>query len=201
MTDRTLYDSKGRLTNPFRLRAEDCDLEEIAIRLARRYRFAAAVPYTVAEHSVAVAVACREAGHSLAIQQSALMHDAPEVWLGDIPAPLKGALGWREGGGRWRSYAHAETHAWRVIAQRYGLEWPVVAMAIDRDHCAAEARFFFRDCTAAEREELSARLDPYGLRRAARPAICAGFGGEREPVAAEIADVFLAHAITLELGQ
>lgn len=206
--DRRLFQTTGELMHPWQLRAEDCELEEIAIRLARRYRFAAAVPYTVAEHCMAVAAAAKTEGHPVVVQRIALFHDAPEAWLGDIPGPLKQRLVW-ENENRKKvpeaRYHEVEAAALRVIAARYNLwadtpaanttagarasheVWETVHR-LDTEACIREAAFFFGECTVAQRAKLAAAMDPFGLRTGDTP---------REPTAGEIRDMFLAVAHNL----
>lgn len=68
------------------------NLHDIALGLSRspRWRgFTEGPAYTVAEHSVHVAILVRKFGGSLDDQRAALMHDAAEAYLGDHPTPLK----------------------------------------------------------------------------------------------------------------
>jgi hypothetical protein len=68
-------------------------------------------PYSVAEHCVLLA--SRAPDH---LKLTALMHDASEAYLGDVPSPLKV---------QWPGYRDLE-HRWMtVIAGIYGFEWPM----------------------------------------------------------------------------
>lgn len=72
-------------------------VEDIAVHLSRINRFVgAAAPYSVAQHSVAVAcmaVAVASLGGGSPspspLIREGLMHDAPEYLTGDIPSPVK----------------------------------------------------------------------------------------------------------------
>lgn len=79
----------GKKVDVGNLRAEDIDPYDIAHALAciNRYQGHAPIPYSVAQHSV---LACRLApkGHELA----ALLHDAHEAYVGDVPRPMKSVL-------------------------------------------------------------------------------------------------------------
>lgn len=88
-------------------------LDDIALTLARFPRWggrtkACLQAYSVAEHSIHVSYLVPEE-HALA----ALMHDATEAYLGDIPSPLKRLLG--------AVYKDLETSWALEIGKRFGL--------------------------------------------------------------------------------
>lgn len=66
-------------------------LEDIAYHLARLNRFTGA-GISVAQHSLLVAARVEVLGAATEVKLHALLHDAPEMLTGDIPAPLKAAL-------------------------------------------------------------------------------------------------------------
>lgn len=76
---------------------DDILIEDIAIGLARECRYArqSNIWYSVAEHSWLVANACRTqyptfpAAQLPELQLRALLHDASEAYLGDLPGPIK----------------------------------------------------------------------------------------------------------------
>jgi len=75
--------------NPFR---SEFSIEDIAEPLAKLPRFNGhtdGVFYSVAEHSVHVSRLVKRAGGDARAQLVALLHDAHEAFIGDIPAPLK----------------------------------------------------------------------------------------------------------------
>jgi hypothetical protein len=80
------------LANP---RPEDICLEDIASGLANtiRYRGALGVPLTVAQHSVLLSY---WTGFTDEQRRFALLHDAAEAYLGDIPAPAHRLMEFRE---------------------------------------------------------------------------------------------------------
>jgi len=75
-----------RKVYPLDLRLEDIDIRDIAhsLSLLCRYNGHAKHMYSVAEHSVLLAVAAPEG-----YRREALLHDAAEYLLGDVPRPLK----------------------------------------------------------------------------------------------------------------
>ncbi len=78
-------------TNP---RAEDVCIEDIARALSMTPRFGGHTTsfYSVAEHSVLVRQLVIEAGRP-DLGLAALLHDAHEAYVGDIPTPLKARVG------------------------------------------------------------------------------------------------------------
>jgi hypothetical protein len=83
----------GRRFWPMDPRLDDIDIEDIAHALAMKCRFSGHTDlfYSVAEHSILVSRAVKE--HKLA----ALLHDASEAYLTDVPRPIKPYLvGYRD---------------------------------------------------------------------------------------------------------
>jgi hypothetical protein len=74
----------------------DVTLEDIAHSLSRLPRFLGhtrgAIPYSVAQHSCLV-MALLDDGATRQLEQAAILHDAHEALMGDLPTPLKVALG------------------------------------------------------------------------------------------------------------
>lgn len=72
-------------------------LNDIAWSLSRIARFNGhtdtSIPYSVAQHSVHVARLVEHLGLPREAQFAALMHDAHEAFIGDIPTPVKRAIG------------------------------------------------------------------------------------------------------------
>jgi hypothetical protein len=85
------------IENPNR---DDITLVDIAWALSRISRFAGhtitPIPYTVAQHSVLVARMCYEETDSSAVALFGLLHDAAEIYTGDIPSPVKRIPGLKE---------------------------------------------------------------------------------------------------------
>lgn len=96
---------------PLNPRPEDIHLDDIAKALSRLCRFAGHTEmfYSVAQHSVYVS-AFVPPEHALC----ALMHDATEAYLVDVPRPLKKAL---------PGYAEIEQNVWLAIAERFCLPY------------------------------------------------------------------------------
>jgi uncharacterized protein len=116
------------------------DLQDIEAGLEGLQRFAGQLGdrYTVADHSINLAelIPWQEPAAKLA----ALMHDAAEAYMMDIPSPLKNIMGGR--------YAHLEFKLQRVIAEKFDMQYPWVPWGAeiadyDKAICAAEAERYF----------------------------------------------------------
>lgn len=71
-------------------------LTDLATGLSRLPRFNGATrgrPYSVAQHSCLVADILASQHHNVQFQRAGLLHDAHEVVTGDIPTPVKAAIG------------------------------------------------------------------------------------------------------------
>ena len=166
MANTEITTSTGREVNPLDLRVEDIDINDIAHSLSLTCRFNGhcRVFYSVAEHSVFVSSRCPP---EFAFE--ALMHDASEAYLGDVPTPLKR---------QWPEYLVAEKRAQGIIAQRFGLPAKIsqAVHAVDKEAFEIEkARLLapadqFRDIAplrglspeAAQREFLDRYLELTG---------------------------------------
>lgn len=71
-------------------RREIC-LEDIAHGLSNECRYAGQTPefYSVAEHSVLVSIWAENSFNDIHLTRAALLHDAPEAYIGDVTTPLK----------------------------------------------------------------------------------------------------------------
>jgi len=88
----------GGMFWPLDPREEEVCLDDIAHSLALQCRFAGhcRVPYSVAEHSVRVSLAAEGIGGPVcgpSLRLVALLHDAAEAYLVDVPRPIKPWLG------------------------------------------------------------------------------------------------------------
>lgn len=103
----------GKQFWPIDPRPDEVDIRDIAHALAHQCRYGGHVKryYSVAEHSVLM---CRAAPPPL--KKAALMHDASEAYLIDIPRPVKKSLS---------GYAEIEERLMKVIARVFGFAWPL----------------------------------------------------------------------------
>ena len=129
----------GRWVNPFDPDPEQLDIGDIARALANQCRFGGhcRVFYSVAQHSVIVSELVEERGGDVEDVFAALMHDASEAYLGDMPHPLKhrSPLG--------AAFKDAEDHLEAALRQHFAIkpDVPEIKRA-DRALLATERRAF-----------------------------------------------------------
>ena len=129
----------GRWVNPFDPDPEQLDSGDIARALANQCRFGghSRVFYSVAQHSVIVSELVEQRGGDTEDAFAALMHDASEAYLGDMPHPLKhrSPLG--------AAFKDAEEHLERAIRDRFRIKADVPEIKrADRALLATERRAF-----------------------------------------------------------
>lgn len=103
----------GKWFNAFDPHPDQICIEDIAHALSNQCRFGGHLPkfFSVAQHCILTAdIVAPE--HRLA----ALLHDASEAYLLDIPRPVKRKLS---------NYAEIEDKIMRVIADKYKFQWPL----------------------------------------------------------------------------
>jgi uncharacterized protein len=129
----------GRFVNPFEPDPEQLDPGDIACALANLCRFGGHCRpfYSVAQHSLIVSGLVEERGGDAEDVFAALMHDAAEAYLGDMPHPIKhrSPLG--------AAFKAAEEHLEHAIRARFGIRAGVPAIKrADRALLATERRAF-----------------------------------------------------------
>jgi 5'-deoxynucleotidase YfbR-like HD superfamily hydrolase len=127
----------GRRFQPLNPIIKDIDIEDIAHSLANQCRFTGhtAEHYSVAEHSVRVWQLVGQWGLTKPEQRWALLHDASEAYLVDIPSPLKCTP-------VFALYREAEARLMRAICVRYTLSCtqPLIVHRADAVLLATEVR-------------------------------------------------------------
>lgn len=111
----------GRQFFLFDPRAEDVCIEDIAHALSLLCRYAGHCRsfYSVAEHSLLVESAMKT--NDVRMRLGALLHDAAEAYLVDVPRPLKRHL---------LPYGEIELNVEVAIADKFDLYWPIKQPAI-----------------------------------------------------------------------
>ena len=106
----------------------EVDIRDIAHALSLKCRFGGHCRqfYSVAEHSVLTAELMRQRrGNDLTLTRWALLHDASEAYVVDIPRPAKRQLG---------EYIKIEDAIQRAVAERFELPWPMPEDVHEVDH-------------------------------------------------------------------
>jgi 5'-deoxynucleotidase YfbR-like HD superfamily hydrolase len=159
----------GRRVNPFDPSPEDIDPADIATALSNLCRFGghSSSFYSVAQHSAIVADLLEQAGATADELMAALLHDAAEAYLGDLPHPIKhrSELG--------AHFKRAEKDLEAVIERRFELPDAAARIkAIDRALLATERRRFSRVAWNWPELEgvdaLDIEIEPWPPERAAR---------------------------------
>lgn len=144
-----LVTASGLCIDPLNLRPDQVRLLDIATSLANTCRFAGHTSsfYSVAQHSVACAQVALERTGDRDLARVALLHDASEAYLLDIPRPLKyGPLF----GDR---YLQAEQAAQAAVWEAFGITEMAArhadaVKALDDDLLAVERVTLMRTATA-----------------------------------------------------
>lgn len=127
--------NNGKLLDLVDPQPDDIDGIDIAHGLAAINRFngQTQLPYSVAEHSIHVALLVPPE-HSL----TALLHDAAETYIGDVVSPVRAALHTLAGAD---VVQELEDRVWIAIAERFGLPavLPDAVVRADRTMCSREA--------------------------------------------------------------
>lgn len=116
----------GKVFDVFRPDPEQIDIIDIAVALSRMPRFAGHTTefYSVAQHSIHVAELC---GPS--VKLAALLHDASEAYLVDLPRPIKHAM---------PEYIAIEALVMRAIADKFGFDFPLSPCVKEADNVMLE---------------------------------------------------------------
>lgn len=144
MVDRGKYMhvSDGRKYYPLHPKAEEVSIEVIAHHLATRCRYNGAVQhkdvdwrmfYSVAEHSVYVALYLVLLGYSKREILTALLHDGSEAFNGDLIRPLKYSSEFSA------PFKVVEERNERAIAEKFDLIFPYPAIVKEADEAVTSA--------------------------------------------------------------
>ena len=104
----------GRQVDPFNLQPEDVNIVDIAHSLSQQNRYGGHTfkPYSVGFHCIMMERTIKN-NNNLDINLDALMHDASEAYITDIPKPIKKRIPMIE---------EIEAKILDVIYQKYGIE-------------------------------------------------------------------------------
>jgi uncharacterized protein len=140
MTEATWIEtSSGRRFDVTRPRAEDVHIDDIALSLAQtcRFRGHALRWISVGWHSIVVHDVTARLGADRAARLAALLHDAAEAYVGDMPRPLKAVF---------PEFVLAESRVQKVIHRKFGLqpseEVTALIRKVDNQTLLEEARAY-----------------------------------------------------------
>lgn len=121
----------GKYLDVFNPDPEQICIEDIAHALANQCRFSGHTSkfYSVAQHSVMVS---RRVPDRFKLQ--ALMHDASEAYMLDIPTPIKLKL---------PAYMVAEKNLMHCIADKFKFEWPMRVQVYEADKQELQSDWYF----------------------------------------------------------
>lgn len=134
------------------IREEDVDFSDIVTGLSNACRFAGqcGLFYSVAEHSVLVSKVVEWRTGDIHLAQAALLHDAQEAYMGDLPTPLKNLC---------PGFKIIEQKFERVIEKRFNLKCGFRDAAIKQADLLLyyiESRHFFGDAVSDWKKAKSA---------------------------------------------
>lgn len=124
----SILTSTGKWFDVLKPDPSQIDLQDIASALSKLCRFGGHCRefYSVAEHSILTAELMRQHRSSdLTLIRWALLHDASEAYVVDIPRPAKRQL---------TEYIRIEDAIQRAIAERFDLPWPMPEEVHDVDN-------------------------------------------------------------------
>ena len=145
----------GRQFWPIDPRASEIDIEDIAHALSMQPRYAGHTSkfYSVAEHSYLVSAFAEDRS----VQRAALLHDASEAYLCDIPRPIKPYL---------TNYKEIEAQLCEVIAEKYGVPypWPAEVHELDMRILLDERNALMKESPSIVGDGWPDHLDPLGAK-------------------------------------
>lgn len=116
MSDYKIQTYSGQLVDYLNPQPETIKIEDIAKALSNECRFGgqSRFHYSVGQHSI---LACGLAPKHLKLE--ALLHDAEEAYIKDLPSPLAAAIG----RGRVKQYEFVKMKFKRIIKEKFHLNW------------------------------------------------------------------------------
>ena len=174
MSDPWMQTFTGRVFYPLNPQADEVAMIDIAHHLSLTCRFGGATVawYSVAEHTCRMCYLMAHDGHEQAMLRHALLHDAAEAYIGDVPTPLKQTLVAGKAQGtdvlrladhtgpvEWHSFSEIENKVREAIYEAMGIEAPtaderVTLSKYDRIMLATEKRDLLEEPRVAWGEDL-----------------------------------------------
>lgn len=144
----------GKCFYPLDPQPDDIDIVDIAHALSGmpRFNMHSSRHYSVAEHSILVACHVAQECSDPLVVLAALLHDASEAYLCDVPRPLKTMP-------EMAAYRAMEARAESVIAAKFGVPWPLPAIVKVHDERALATEY--RDLVPVKRAPWNLRATPW----------------------------------------
>lgn len=141
-TPNSIRTRSGQYVNVLELDPDTIRIEDIAHALSMVPRYGGHLPvfYSVGQHCLGVlhTVIGMDQPEGTTSEEirlmrlQALMHDASEAYIGDMPSPIKQHL---------PDFKAMEERIMQVIAKKFGFPWPVVADVKEADRLMLEAEW------------------------------------------------------------
>ena len=137
------------------------DIDDIIRALSNTCRFQGQVEYySVAEHSVRVMKMIQEMSLTPRTHFLALMHDATEAYLGDIPTPIKKQLRLETSPGVFETFSDVERRLFSALMRTHGFD-PGSAVYNAQLKLVKEADYAVYLEERSERPKVGMGLPPY----------------------------------------
>jgi 5'-deoxynucleotidase YfbR-like HD superfamily hydrolase len=135
----------GRQVDPFNLQPEDVNIVDIAHSLSQQNRYGGhtIIPFSVARHCLRMEITIEETYNNSDMRLDALMHDASEAYITDIPKPIKDRIPMIE---------EIEANVLNVIYQKYGIKHFLQVQELDKESVLKEIKLFKMLDTIEDRE-------------------------------------------------
>lgn len=136
--------STGKYVTPLSMTIDMIDIEDIAHSLSHQCRWGGHCEsyYSVAEHSVLVSMLVAKE-HKLA----ALLHDASEAYLSDVPTPIKNLL---------PDFIETENKLLNIIEEKWNIQFTSEVKKADELMLAIEAKYLTK-------HEMNYYLEPWSI--------------------------------------
>jgi uncharacterized protein len=131
VVQKTITTFSGRKVDPLALKPQDICIEDIAHSLAHLCRYGGHLKngfYSVAEHSILVALRVFMETLNTQASRAALLHDASEAYMQDLVSPIKYRI---------PRYCELEHKATKTINNTFSLKIPIKIRKIIRKHDVA----------------------------------------------------------------
>lgn len=157
-TDPVIRTFTGKWINVFDPDPESIDIRDVAHALSFQCRFGGHLKqfYSVAQHSIWCFEEAKRRKLNRRIQLSALMHDASEAFLVDVPRPIKLKL---------PEYKVVEDELMVVIAEKYDFDWPLPKSIKDIDRDALQIEWDFLKVGIPQAAQLQVYSQSYAEKR------------------------------------